>query len=146
MSCVRHLALVLICIYLLLTSQKSNEVNWKAIKSIPWAVHDLPNWHDLKSKLISKLRQNTVSSCLVRNSECLFLIFLLPSCFNLVISHCFHMLSWLLNVSKFRQWKLIITRLFIRRFGEVPNITRINWIQPNWKDVTPNSHCAYVEK
>ena len=90
-------------IYLLLTSQKSNEVNWKAIKSIPWAVHDLPNWHDLKSKLISKLRQNTVSSCLVRNSECLFLIFLLASCFNLVISHCFisyAFLKWLLNVSK----------------------------------------------
>ena len=59
--------------YLLLTSQKSNEVNWKAIKSIPWAVHDLPNWHDLKSKLISKLRQNTVSSWLVRNSKCLLL-------------------------------------------------------------------------
>ena len=75
--------------YLLLTSQKSNEVNWKAIKSIPWAVHDLPNWHDLKSKLISKLRQNTVSNWLVRNSKSLFLIFLLASCFNFVILHCF---------------------------------------------------------
>ena len=57
---------------LMLTSKKSNEVNWKAIKSIPWAVHDLPNWHDLKSKLISKLRQNTVSSWLEIQNVCFF--------------------------------------------------------------------------
>ena len=80
-------------IYLLLTSQKSNEVNWKAIKSIPWAVHDLPNWHDLKSKLISKLRQNTVSSWLVRNSKCFFfpfLIILFAICdFTLLYFICF---------------------------------------------------------
>ena len=116
MSCVRHLALVLICIYLLLTSQKSNEVNWKAIKSIPWAVHDLPNWHDLKSKLISKLRQNTVSSWFVRNSKCLlFNIFackLFQFCDFTLPSFIY---EWLLKVSKFllelRQWKFIITQI-----------------------------------
>ena len=88
-------------IYLLLTSQKSNEVNWKAIKSIPWAVHDLPNWHDLKSKLISKLRQNTVSSWFVRNSKCLlFNIFackLFQFCDFTLPSFIY---EWLLNVSK----------------------------------------------
>ena len=41
-NCIRHLAFLG---FLLLTTKKSNEVNWKAIKSIPWAVHDL--WIDM---------------------------------------------------------------------------------------------------